>query len=168
METQFEIYSYLEKKHYVEYYRYIWRKRIPVAILFAVLGIVLLALHLLTDSYHLFTGIWSVLYAIFLYFRPWMVAAKTIKQETKFDGTEMVESVTKFGDEIQDASKHLSMTAPYDKIEDIHFSEYTIVIKDSRKNYLILDKNGFTKGTFEEFLLFIQEKCPQLNLPKWQ
>ena len=167
METQFEIHSHLEKKHYVEYYRYIWRKRITVVVISAVLGVVLLALHFLTNDYHLFTGIWGVLYAIWLYFRPWMAAAKTVKRETKFEGTEILESITKFGDEIHDATKHLSMTAPYDKIKEIHFSEHVIVIRDTRNNDFILDKNGFTKGTFEEFLPFIQNKCPQLKLPKW-
>ena len=82
MDTQFEIYSHLEKKHYVEYYRCIWRKRITLVIIFAVLGIILLTLYFFADGYHLLTGIWGIAYAIWLYFRPWMVAAKTVKRET--------------------------------------------------------------------------------------
>ena len=167
METQFEIHSCLGKKHYVEYYRYIWRKRITAVVIFAVLGAALLAVHFLTDNYHLFAGIWGIAYAIWLYFRPWMVAGKKVRIEAENDGTETVESVTKFGDEILDETKHLTARVYYNELKAIHISNHVIVLQDNRKMDLILDKNGFTKGTFEEFLPFIQEKCPQLNLPKW-
>lgn len=167
METQFEIHSRLEKKHYVEYFQCIWSKRIIVVMIFALLGVFLLALHFLTDGYHLFTGIWGVAYAIWLYFRPWIVAGKTMKRETKFEETDVLLSVTKFGDLICDEAPNHTATAQYDKIENIFISKNVIVLRDIRKADFILDKNGFTKGTLEEFLPFIQEKCPQLKLPKW-
>ena len=167
MDAQFEIHSHLEKKHYVEYYRYIWRKRIVAVVIFAVLGVVLLAVHLLADDYYLFAGIWGVAYAIWLYFRPWMEAAKHVKRETKFEGTETIESVTKFGDVLQDETKSQTVSVPYEKLEAIHVAKYVIILTDARKMAFILEKNGFVKGTLEEFLPFIQEKCPQLKLPKW-
>ena len=168
METQFEIHSHLEKKHFVEYYRYIWRKRIVTVVIFAVLGVLLLGLHFLVDGvYQLFSGIWGIGYAIWLYFRPWMVAGKTVKRDAEFDGTKTVESVTKFGDEIWDATPSMEARVSYDKITAIHVSENVIVLSDTRKMTYILDKQGFVKGDLQTFLPFIREKCPQLNLPKW-
>lgn len=168
METQFEIHSHLEKKHYVEYYRHILRKRMIWVIIYIVAGLLgmLLSMALNKTSWVIY-GCVMLLYAVWLYFRPWMVAGKHLKDEIQFDGTESVESVTRFGDELQDETKSQSVRVSYDKIETIHIAKYVIILTDTRKMAFILDKNGFTKGTLADFLSFIQEKCPQLKLPKW-
>ena len=169
METQFEIHSRLEKKHYVEYYRYIWRKRIIWVVLCGGIGLVGLLLNLknLSDIGTIIQGCALVAYAVWVYFRPWLVAGKVVKRESKFDGKEIVESVTKFGDEILDATSSMQAKVSYDKLKAFHIAEHVIVLQDIRRMDYILDKNGFTKGTLEDFMPFIQEKCPQLNLPKW-
>lgn len=168
METKFEIHSHLEKKHYVEYYRFIWRTRILWVVIYAVAAFLGLLLSLINEETRwIIYGCAFLLYAVWLYFRPWMVAGKKARLEAKIDETETVESVTKFGDEILDEAKHLSARVSYDEIKAIHISKHVIVLQDIRKMDLILDKNGFTKGTLREFLPFIQEKCPQLKLPKW-
>ncbi len=168
METQFEIHSHLEKKHYVEYYRYIWRKRMILVVLCALVGALSLLANITNDDGGgLLRGILLMIYTVWLYFRPWMAAGKLVKRESQNDGTETVESVTKFGEEILDETKHLAARVSYDEIKAIHISESVIVLQDVRKVDLILDKNGFIKGTLEELLPFIQEKCPQLKLTKW-
>lgn len=168
MEIQFEIDSRLEKKHYVEYFRCIWHKRIIWVVIFALIGAAELLLNVqesaLTTT---ILGCFLIADAIWIYFRPWYFAGKTIKRETKFEGTAVLTSVTKFGDVICDEAPNHLATTRYDMIEQIYFSKNVIVIRDIRKADFILDKNGFTKGSFEEFLPFIQEKCPQLKLPKW-
>ena len=168
MDTKFEIHSHLEKKHYVEYYRYIWRRRIIWVTVYAIS--VLLALYLTLTSDETRWGIYGaalLLYAVWLYFRPWTVAAKHMKRETEFEGTETVNSVTKFSDAIYDESHNQTTTTCFDKIRKIHIGKYVILLEDARKACYILDKNGFVKGDLWGFLAYIQEKCPQLNLPKW-
>lgn len=172
METQFEIHSRLEKKHYVEYYRCIWRKRIIWVMIFGICGVVGLILNVMSWNFSdkeiriIIQGCAVILYAVWLYFRPWMIAGKKVKQEAEFDGTETVESVTKFGDEILDEAINMKARTSYDKLKAIHISQNVIVLQDLCKIDLILDKNGFTKGTFEEFVPFIQEKCPQAKVYK--
>ena len=167
METQFEIDSRLEKKHYVEYYRYIWRKRIIWVVVYAVS--VLLALFMalaINETKWCIYGIVLLLYGSWLYFRPWMVAAKQIKREMEFDGTQTVQSKTKFGDVIYDETRNQTATTYYDKIRKVYIGKYVILLEDARKSCYILDKNGFTSGNFEEFVPFIQEKCPQAKIYK--
>ena len=168
MDTQFEIHSHLEKKHYVEYYRYIWKKRLIWVGVYTFASLLSLFLALTGSSTR--WGIYGtalLLYAVWLYFRPWTVAAKHMKRETAFDGTETVNSVTKFSDAIYDESHNQTTTTCFDKIRKIHIGKNVILLEDARKACYILDKNGFAKGDLWGFLAFIQEKCPQLNLPKW-
>ena len=168
METQFEIHSHLEKKHYVEYYRYILNKRILWVVIYILACLLSLVLFLVSNKLRwLLYGCFFAVYAVWIYFRPWLVAGKQVKRETKFEGTETLESVTKFGDVICDETKTQSVNISYDKLEAIRIAKHVIILTDVRKMAFILDKNGFVKGTFEEFLPFIQEKCPQLKLPKW-
>lgn len=168
MEIQFEIHTRLEKKHYVDFYRCMWKKRMITVVISVILAMLLLGLGAFDNrGSNIVLGIWCVFYAVWLFFRPWMAASKSIKQDLKFAGTEDQESVTKFGAEICDETKHQMVTVPYDKLEKIHITDNVILLVDTRKMALILDRNGFTKGTLQEFLPFLQEKCPQLKLPKW-
>lgn len=168
METQFEIHTRLEKKHYVDFYCYMWRKRMITVVISAILAILLLGLGVFDTSVHsIVLGIWCAFYGVWLFFRPWMAASKSIKQDLNFAGTEGQESVTKFGAEIFDETKNQTATVPYDKLEKVHITDNVILLVDTRKMTFIMDRNGFTKGTLQEFLPFLQEKCPQLKLPKW-
>ena len=165
MEIQFEITCQLEKKHYVEYFQYIWRKRMIWFWILVFTGSAGILLNLLTkETIAVIKYCVAIAYAIFLYFRPWMAAAKVMKDKQRFYETDAVSSVTKFGDVILDETKRQTSTVPYDKIAEIFISKNVIVLEDITKADLIMDKSNFTKGNFEEFLKFIQEKCPQAKV----
>ena len=168
MDTQFEIHSQLEKKHYVELYRWVWKKRWIWIGIYVVAGILGLLLYLANERITwIVYGCAMILYAVWVYFRPWQVAGKRFKENLAFESGEKLCSTTKFGDEIVDESVRERVVVPYDKIKKIHITKDMIFLMDIRKMVLILEKDGFTKGTVEEFLPFIQNKCPQLILPKW-
>lgn len=168
MDTQFVVQSHLEKKHYVEFYRRVWKKRWIWISIYLAAGFWGLLLYWENQrTIWMIYGCLMILYAVWISFRPRQQARKTFKENLAFEGGEKLGSTTKFGDVIVDESVRQSVTVPYDKVEKIHITKELILLVDVRKAVLILDKNGFTKGTFEEFLPFIQEKCPQLNLPKW-
>lgn len=168
MDIQFEIHSHLEKKHYVEYYRYIWHKRMIWVVIYAIGGLLGLFLYSASKEMRwILYGCFFALYAVWVYFRPWFAASKQMKRKAKLYKTETVESVTKFGDTIQDEMKSQSASISYDILEAIHIAKHVIILSDAKEMAFIMDKNGFVKGTLEEFLPFIQEKCPQLKLPEW-
>ena len=165
METQFEIRTLLEKVHYVELFKYTARKRLWWVCINGILGggwtidgIISLSMVILA------CGLLNIGVALYNYLRPWTAARKVIKQDMRFESNEERCSVTKFSDVIYDESKHQTSITPFDKIEEILVSKHVIALLDVRKMAIILDKNGFIKGTFEEFLPFIQEKCPQAKV----
>lgn len=163
METQFEIQSRLEKKHYVEYFLLFNKKRFWTIALFLALGCYYLIKNLYAGK---LIFLWCIGWATWIFLRPWLAAGKVFKRELQYEDAEYLRSVTKFGDEILDESKSMTTTTPYDRIESIYISSELIILRDTRKADNILNKNGFTKGTFEEFLPFIQEKCPQAKIYK--
>ena len=105
--------------------------------------------------------------AIWLYRRPKSLAKKMVKQELEFADSDRVIATVTFAEEIHSTASRGTSIIPYDKIKSIYHTKYGVVLLDVRNRFVLLDKTGFTKGTFEEFLPFIQEKCPQLKLPKW-
>lgn len=172
METQFEVSSILEEKHYVEFYRYIWRKNYWMVLVVLVLCILSACLESDKDPivwvvYIILMSVYVGVYALWMYSRPRRAARKTMKQNQTFDGSERAPSVTTFGEDIRDESPNATAKIPYDRIKSIHISENVIVLIDIRDVAIIMDKNGFNKGSFQDFLPFIREKCPQLKLPEW-
>lgn len=167
METRFEVKTNMDVKHWVEYYRYIWRKRLwTVAILMTIGFIALILKYFLEDFSGGWYFLWFSVYAAWIYFRPWTAARKAMKLDRKFESTEEHNSVTRFSDALYDESKHETSMIPYDKIESICIGKVAIILVDVRKAAIIMDKNGFAEGNLEGFLTFIQEKCPQAKIRK--
>ena len=59
-------------------------------------------------------------------------------------------------------------TATYDKIQSVVILKSCIALKLADGRGFLMSKNGFKKGSVEEFRSFLQEKCPQTNPAKWQ
>ena len=168
MEVQFEIRSCLEKKHYVQWYQYVLRKRFYWIALFALVGICYLTSGISTaDWIYILVATYLFGYCIWNFYRPWILGKKKFKQEFAYYGEDGDQSVTTFADVLRDVTKDNDTTIPYDKIKEIHISKDLILLNDIRGVAILMDKNGFTKGDLPAFLAFIGEKCPQLKLPKW-
>ena len=168
MEVQFEVVSCLEIKHFVQWYKHTLRKRIVWCCLAGLLAAFYLASGIAdADWIDILFAAYCAGYGIWNYRRPWALAKKMVKQDEEYYGAEKNPSVTTFGDVIRDTTRDSEMTMPYDKVEKIYISEDIIAIEDAKKLNFIMDKNGFTRGDFQSFLVFIGEKCPQLKLPNW-
>ena len=166
MDVQFEATCTYTKEQRVEFYRYAMRKRIGWVIFYAVTGVLVAILAILRQSaLWAVAGIFELAYGLWIYFRPWIFAAKSEKTEKKFYGNECPPpSVTTFGEEIQDVGIKQTISIPYDKITGIHISKTMVFLIDVRNVTIMVDKDGFQKGTYEEFRKFIREKCPQAKI----
>ena len=71
-----------------------------------------------------------------------------------------------FGDKIIVEAPDRTSTIEYRKIDKILSLKHGYVIFDKRTNFFILSRDGFTKGTFEEFKQFLREKCPHVTIPE--
>ena len=100
-----------------------------------------------------------------LYFLPdyftWCAARNAKKQN---DGV-LPETVITFGDIIEIHEGMMHVTVEYRKIVRVVQLKHSYVLMIGKRNGVILDPNGFTKGTFEEFKQFLRQVRPDLNLP---
>ena len=71
-----------------------------------------------------------------------------------------------FGDKIIIETPDCTSTIEYRKIEKILSLKHGYVICDKKPSFFILSRDGFTKGTFEEFKRFLREKCPEVTIPE--
>ena len=165
METQFEAICEYSRSKRTEFYRYALRKRIGWVILYAVLGpVILLGGILIHSTVSIVIGVFELLYGIWVYFRPWYLSAKAEKKEMAFSDGQHPASVVTFGEEIVDVSPEQTSRMPYDKVKKLHLSKTMVFIIDVRDVAILVDKDGFRKGNYEDFLQFIREKCPQAKI----
>lgn len=54
---------------------------------------------------------------------------------------------------------------PYRKFTKVKVSRNLIMLMADQSIYISLHKHSFTKGSYEAFLQFLVEKCPELKLP---
>ena len=167
MEPVFEVRTSMTEKLYLEFYRHIWKRIKWFGIVFIVVGVLCTPLYFQERNYMLFLSLYLVVAGIWLCFRPRLAAKRTMRQKREFAGETQQCAITTFADEICDESLRQTITIPYDKIKKLHITQNLIVLIDVRNVAILADKNSFIKGSFQEFLPFIQEKCPQLKLPKW-
>ena len=161
METVFEVTTVIRKAFVTAFFQRYLRYRLWILAVYAVIlaGLIAETLfgNLLLIEILLACGIW-------VYCLPWFYANRLMKQEHRFrDGEEPIFTVT-FAEKIQSTTTEGSYAIPYDKITRIYNIPCGIVLLDARKKFVLLDKTGFTKGNFEEFVRFIQEKCPQAKI----
>ena len=100
-----------------------------------------------------------------LYFLPdyyaWSMARNTKKQN---DGA-IPETAITFGDAIEAHEGMVHINVEYRKIVRVVRLKHSYVLMLGKRNGIMLDSNGFTKGSFEEFKQFLREKCPELTVP---
>lgn len=165
MEVQFEVRSCLEERHFVQYYKRVTRNRFWWCGLAALIAVFYLAQGIAdADWINFLIAAYGFGFCIWYYRRPWTLAKQIRKRDKECYGNEDVPSVTTFGNEIRDVSGDMDAIMRYDKVVTIYVSKDIIVIEDTKKANIIIDKNGFVKGDFQSFMEFLKEKCPQAKL----
>ena len=72
----------------------------------------------------------------------------------------------RFGDKIIIESPDQTRILEYRKIQRVVATKNAYIIYDTKPGVVFLDPNGFTKGNFEEFKLFLKSKRPDLDIPE--
>lgn len=162
MEALFEVKTEYNEEQLAAFFDKYLRFRKPVLGVYAILTFLWIVEAILYGATYLLLMCAIVLpMAIWLYRRPQTLAKKMVKQEREFADVDRVVATVTFAEEIHSAASRGTSIIPYDKIKSIHHTKYGVVLLDVRNRFVLLDKTGFIKGTFEEFLPFIQEKCPK-------
>ena len=162
MEALFEVKTEYREEQLAAFFSKYLRFRKPVLGVYAILTFLWIAEAILYAATYLLLMCAIVLpMAIWLYRRPKSLAKKMIKQELEFADVDRVIATVTFAEEIHSTASRGTSIIPYDKIKSIYHTKYGVILLDVRNRFVPLDKTGFTKGTFEELLPFIQEKCPK-------
>ena len=165
MEPQFELQYELKKEHYVQLYKYLTRKRFVSFGVIGGLGLLFLAWGLWTMSIiPIVGGLLELGIAVNVLLRPCLIAKKSVARAKKYDGSQVLLGRTVFADAVMDISPKQTVTISYDRFKTLLVSGKLLALIDVKNDSLMMDVDGFTKGNFFEFLTFIQEKCPQIEL----
>lgn len=89
---------------------------------------------------------------------------KEIKKSSKALNSENHENIVRFGNDITIEQGKAKITVEYNKIFKTHNLKHSYVLQFGKQNSILIVPDKFTKGNFEEFKIFLKEKCPELEI----
>ncbi len=165
MESNIEIQVNLTQKMVAEYNRFALGKVWKVLMILLAGMTVLFLLGSLMDTYYLSDAVMSVVVLLAFFLLPEFAAWETLRQQKKKSGGNLLAYQVCFGDEIVDTSPGQQMILSYDRVERVVHLKHSYVLMIDKRTGILLDINGFTKGSFPEFKQLLREKCPNLLIP---
>ena len=167
MEPLFENRFYSNYRMFAEFARkYAVGPRWPILIVSWVLYLFLLAILMWSGNIGeigyllLFLGV----FLFVLGFVPQWYSWQTMKNTKKQNDGVIPEAVITFGDTIELREGMVNITVEYRKIVRTVRLKHCYLLMIGKRNGVMIDPNGFTKGSFEEFKKFLREKCPDLKV----
>ena len=100
------------------------------------------------------------------FFLPYLLAWSSLRNSRKQNDGVTPETVITAGDQIEMQEGMVHYTIAYHKIHRVVRLKHSYVLMLGKRNGLMLDPNGFTKGTFAQFKQFLREKRPDLIIPE--
>ena len=99
-------------------------------------------------------------------FLPALYARASIRHAKKQNDGIQPETVITFGDAIELREGMIHITVEYRKIIKVVHLKHSYMLMIGKRNGVMLDPDGFTKGSFSEFKQFLRVKRPDLNIPE--
>ena len=110
----------------------------------------------------LIMGVVMLIFSFMPHWYTWMSMRGTKKQNDNIQP----EVILTFGDTIELYEGMVHITVEYRKIVRVLRLKHSYMLMIGKRNGVMLDLNGLTKGTFEEFKQFLREKRPDLTIPE--
>lgn len=170
MEPRFEIRYTTNQKILREFYRKIGTgPRYPTVIaelaFFAGLVLFSASQGILAEVAEIFT--FCGLVFLLLFFMPWYISWNALRSSKRSnDGVIPETRIAVKDDRIDVDEGFVHFTLEYRKFCRVVHLKHSYVLMIGRRNGLMIDPDGFTKGTFAEFKQFLREKRPDLNIPE--
>ena len=106
------------------------------------------------------------IFMLFCGFLPHIYAWSALRASKKQNDGIMPATIITFGDIIELREGMVHITVEYRKIVKVLRLKHSYMLMTGKRNGVMLDPNGFTQGTFEEFKQFLREKRPDLKIPE--
>lgn len=108
-----------------------------------------------------------VLLFLYLIFQSRITAKIHFRRTMKFYNGTMPEAHYVFtGQEILSHYGDQQIRIPYDKLNRVLISKHLMILFAQKYARVAFPKDSFTKGTYEEFLVFLRTRCPDLKIPE--
>ena len=135
----------------------------------AVMGFLFLFVGLVLDrTAYLWGAAAYAALAVWYLFMPYRTSKKAYKKMLQYYDGNILETVVRFGDAIVFTQGDTVSSIPYNKLKQVSFLDDCILLHNEVGGVYLLANDGFTKGSKQEMLAFLREKCPNLKLPDWQ
>jgi len=108
--------------------------------------------------------LFGLFFLVFAVFFPEINAFLAIRRYKKETDNEALYCV-RFGDHIEVLEGKICILWEYSEITSVVRLKYTYELKKGKSFSVLIDPDSFTKGTFEDFKVFLKEKRPDLNIP---
>jgi hypothetical protein len=155
MEYQFENVQQYGQKVYWEYvYEIRYRRIVFWGQLWLGVGFLDIYTALTRDPLRWISAAVFLALAVFQFLRPYFKEKKV-----RENGGSLFRRVC-FGPSIRVETPDTVVMVEYSQIKKVVFRKYGCYLRLDDDNYVSIDPNGFTKGTFEEFSTFLREKLP--------
>ena len=103
-----------------------------------------------------------LLYSVFIPQINAFFAMRNYKKDTSGNSTYKIA----FGEQIEVTQGTIKATWEYSDICEVYHLKHSYELVKTKRLGLIVDPNGFTKGSFDEFKQFLREKRPDLTVPE--
>ena len=173
MEFQFENTTIPEKKIFAETFRRL--HKMWLFILIGSVGYMLYMAYRFVEAYlnnviwldYIFWFVFYFAFAIFALVMPSISVERSFRAMRRQNLGQPVVMVKQFGDRIVSSYAGSVNTLDCCNMKRVYSLKtcYVILFK-SNMAILIMSRDGFTKGTFEEFKQFLREKRPDLIIPE--
>ncbi|MCD8050464.1 MAG: YcxB family protein [Clostridiales bacterium] len=141
-------------------YKVVSRNIVLMCVVVFLLGVFLLALSR-SNGDNFMTGIAAVCMVIAVVvgvLTPRLLLREIRATSDRLNNGRKCETVVRFGEKITMEEGTTSMQFEYSQITKIHDLKHSYVLMLGRQNGILLNKTGFTVGSFEDFQPFIREK----------
>jgi hypothetical protein len=101
-----------------------------------------------------------------VYFVPDLFAWSSMRHSKQQNDGVFPETVITFGDAIELREGMIHLTVEYRKITRVIRLKHSYVLMLGKRNGVIIDPNGFSRGDFPSFKAFLREKLPDLKIPE--
>ena len=166
MDVCFENVGSLELKAVVEMrYRMNLKSICAWVVAYLLVGAYFLRSFLMGNSY-LITPIIGFVFAAIMALSPYLRVRKGWKQSLAFHDGKLPVNTARFGENISVENAEGSRNWEYYQLVKVRSFKYSYCLCFGDKTVLLLYRDHFTKGTFEEFKQFLRMKRPDLKIPE--
>lgn len=137
---------------------YIW------IVVYLLLGAFYLYRHLNGESY-LVVPLFFFAWAVYVALTPYLRMRKNEKKKQAFYNGRQPDEIVRFGERIEYEYENGSQNWEYFHLTQVCSLKYSYCLHFTDQSAIMLGRETFTKGTFDEFKQFLRKKRPDLKIP---